>query len=221
MNKLILLLTIITLSFSCSSDSNPNSNNPTNGNVNYYFKIKINGVEHKVQGNTSGFYPGFNPNLCQASVYSTTNLAFFINDITNPNYVGGQNLQLQVSIPNCHVGLNEASMFFLTSPVLSNFLSNSGNVGSSYVENSGFYCASNWGNICQYPLYSSYQYKITINITDMGTPNGPQGFGNTFKGSYNGPIYFGTSSNTSTAGQIYNMNIPMQFSMEFEAYRTN
>ena len=41
-------------------------------------------------------------------------------------------------------------------------------------------------------------------------------YGNTVKGSFNGPIYFGTSS-----GLVYNMNIPMQFSMEFEAYRIN
>ena len=219
MKKLILLLTVINLSFSCSSDSNSNSNNPSNGNVDYYFKIKINGVEHKVQGNTSSFLAGYNPNQCQAFIGTTTSLFFTINDITNPNYVSGQNLHLQVSIPNCHVGLNEASMFFLNSPVLSNFLSNSGNVGSSYVENSGLYCETNFGNICQYPLYSSYQNKITINITDMGTPYTTQGYGNTFKGSYNGPIYFRTFSNTSTEGHIYNMNIPMQFSMEFEANR--
>ena len=215
MKKLILLLTIITLSFSCSSDSNSSSNNQSNGNVNYYFKIKINGVEHKVQGNTSSFSAGYNPNLCYASVSSTTLLAFFINDITYPNYFSGQNLQLQVLIPNCQVGLNQATINILSSPVFSNFLSNSGTT-SSYVETSGLYCQFSSGNICPYPSFGTYQNKITINITDMGTPNGPQGYGNTFKGSYNGPIYFGDFSDN-----IYNMNIPMQFSMEFEAYRVN
>jgi uncharacterized protein YxeA len=215
MKKIILLLTVITLSFSCSSDSNSNSNNPSNGNVNYYFKIKINGVEHKVQGNTSSSLAGYNPNLCYASVGSTTILAFWIDDITYPNYVSGQNLQLQILIPNCHVGLNQASLTILSSPVWENFFQNSG-TNSNFVETSGLYCQSGSGSICPYPSFGTYQNIITIDITDMGTPNGPQGYGNTFKGSYNGPIYFGNFSNN-----VYNMNIPMQFSMEFEAYRTN
>ena len=123
MKKLILLLTIITLSFSCSSDSNSNSNNPSNGNVNYYFKIKINGVEHKVQGNTSGFAVGndntsdLNPNTCEAQVAGGISLSFVIADITRPNYVSGQNLAISLAIPNCHVGLNEATLTIYASPV--------------------------------------------------------------------------------------------------------
>ena len=212
MKKLILLVAFVSILFSCSNGGNASSsnNNSSSGNVDYYFKIKINGVEHKVQGNTSGF-AGYNPNLCQASVSSTTGLGFWIDDITYPNYVSGQNLRLSVSIPNCHVGQNQATVIFLSSPVFDAFTPSA---SSAFVENSGLYCAQPTNN-CSYPLISNYSSKITINITDMGT-TGAQGYGNTFKGNYNGTIYFGTYSNG-----VHNMNIPMQFSMEFEAYRTN
>ena len=218
MKKLVLLLTIITLSYSCSSDSNSNSNNPSNGNVNYYFKIKINGVEHKVQGVTIGneeFYAA--NNSCSAMVTGTTSLMFSIDDITRSNYVSGQNLKIQISIPNCHLGLNQAdvsiqSPLFEQPPYLNS---------AFFVENSGLYCNTNYANICQGPLISEFFNKITINITDMGTPQVSQGYGNTFKGSYNGPIYFGTSTTNPAGANVYNMNIPKQFSMEFEAYRVN
>jgi hypothetical protein len=213
MKKLVLLLTIITLSYSCSSDSNSNSNNPSNGNVNYYFKIKINGVEHKVQGNTSD---DNNQNGCSASVGSTTVLGFSINDITSPNYISGQYLSIGVTITNCHVGLNQANIY-ISSPVKDAFYQPLAPT-SDIVENSGLYCLT--VSSLPYPLFSTYANKITINITDMGTPNGPQGFGNTFKGSYNGPIYFGNMTLMNNLN-VFNMNIPMQFSMEFEAYRVN
>lgn len=233
MKKLILFLAVTTILFSCSSDSNSNSNNPSNGNVNYYFKIKINGVEHKVQGNTSGFAVGINnaynqnPNNCYAQIGTTTILLFTIADITKPNYVSGQTLQLLVQIPNCQLGLNQATISLVTSPVRDNFLSNLGSNISGFVENSGLYCGTP-SSLCQYPLWQSYNNKININITDLGTPteypststNYLFNYGNTVKGSFAGPIYYGTSSTTSGV-QVFNMNIPMQFSMEFEAYRIN
>ena len=235
MKKLILLLTVITILFSCSSDSNSNSNNPSNGNVDYYFKIKINGVEHKVQGNTSGFAVNNNdndfdnnPNACQAQIGTTTSLFFKIADITRPNYISGQALWMQVSIPNCQVGLNQANLGYITSPVWDDFVQNSSETNGVFVENSGLYYITNF--YCQGPLLSQFVGKITINITDMGTPtqypsSNPSvylyNYGSTVKGNFNGPIYYGTSSINSGCGQINNMNIPMQFSMEFEAYRIN
>ena len=237
MKKLIILLTISSLFFSCSNNSNSNNannnnNNSSNGNVNYYFKIKINGVEHKVQGNTSGFAVGnnnsyqSNPNLCQATIGTTTQLNFKIADITYPNYVSGQNLQMVVYIPNCHLGLNQASVYINPSPVLDAFTSSSVVESSNWVENSGWYCTS--GGCQGYPLWSTYNNKITLNITDMGTPSQmntgnsgyPFNYGNTFKGSFNGPIYFHTGPIVSNINSV-NFNIPMQFSMEFEAYRIN
>lgn len=234
MKKLILILTLSSLLFSCSNggNSNSNNNNSSSGNVDYYFKIKINGVEHKVQGNTSGFGSGnmnfYNgqPNSCIANIGTTTSLGFIIADITQPNYVSGQNLQMSISIPNCHVGLNQATVYIASSPIYSAFGTNLGvNKALNWVENSGLYCFNN----CQGSSYSSYTNKITLNITDMGTSTQSNtvnpsvnylNYGSTFKGNYNGPVYF--SNNTITYGtQNINYNIPMQFSMEFEAYRAN
>ena len=213
MKKLILFLAVTTILFSCSSDSNSNSNNPSNGNVNYYFKIKINGVEHKVQGNT---IDGINQNYCYAAVSTTTQLGFSISDITSPNYISGQYLSIAVTITNCHVGLNQASIS-IYSPVKDAFYQPLQTYSfSDIVENSGLYCGT--VSYLPYPLFSNHNNKITINITDMGTAQGSQGFGNTFKGNYNGPIYFGNITQIDNL-TVFDMNIPMQFSMEFEAYR--
>ncbi len=237
MKKIILLLTFTILLFSCSNNddnsSSSNTNgNTTNGNVNYYFKININGVEHKVQGNTSSFGGGnnqniyiSNPNECRAMIGTTTGLLFKIADITNPNYVSGQNLFMIVNIPNCRVGLNQATLTFLTSYALDDFMSSLGKNSIGFVENSGLYCYGAYN--CEGSEYTSYSNKITINITDMGTPTGANtinpsqnlfNYGKTFKGSYSGPVYFAKEFNNRDS---FIMNIPMQFSMEFEAYRIN
>jgi len=233
MKKLILLLTISFLLFSCSNGGNAssNNNNSSSGNVDYYFKIKINGVEHKVQGNTSGFAVGnnnaynLNPNFCRADIGTTTMLFFYIADITKPNYVSGQNLQMCISIPNCHIGQNQATVNVLSSPVIDTFTSSSGANSTYWVDTSGVYCNGATSN-CSYPLFSTYSHKITLNITDMGTPSqypstnlnsNIYAYGNTFKGNYDGTIYFENGPFTTTL----NCNIPMQLSMEFEAYRTN
>ncbi len=220
MKKLILLLTVTSILFSCSSDSNSNSNNPSNDNVNYYFKIKINGVEHKVQGNTSGFGTGINgnffnlnPNLCEALISNTTSLKFKIADITKPNFVSGQTLDLWILIPNCQVGQNQAEFIVFQSPVYDTFCSISSIPNGTiwgFEQNSGIYNgASNTNN------------KITVNITDMGTSSTSSGqsfnYGNTLKGNFTGPVYL---PSTLLGGQ-FNYNIPMQLDMNFSAYRIN
>ena len=233
MKKLILLLVFVSILSGCSNGGNASSsNNSSSGNVDYYFKIKINGVEHKVQGNTSGFAIGNinsfqnNPNECVAGIGTTTQLIFKIADITKSNYVSGQNLQMVVYIPNCHVGLNQASVYISSSPVFDAFKSSILPYASDiFIENSGLYSPySNQSN--SYTLYSN---KITLNVTDMGTPTqfnavNPSvnyyNYGITFKGNYNGTVYF---TNDSVGGntQSISFDIPMQFSMEFEAYRYN
>lgn len=218
MKKIIFILAVVSYLYSCSNGGNvssSNNNNSSNGNVDYYFKIKINGVEHKIQGNTSDL-GGYNPNVCSANIGTTTVLTFIIADVTRPNYVSGQNLQVQVHIPNCHVGLNQATIYINNSPVLDSFHVNSGTTGFyAWVENSGLYCINT--NNC--PSYlSSYTNKITLNVTDMGTPAQGLLYGNTFKGSYNNTVYF-TNGAVSVNTQNINFNIPMQFSIDFEAYR--
>jgi hypothetical protein len=219
MKNLIFLLTITTILFSCSSDSNSNSNT-SNGNVDYYFKIKINGVEHKVQGNTSGFGTGINgnlfnlnPNSCEALISNTTQLTFKIADITKPNFVSGQTLYLWIFIPNCQVGQNQADFAIFQSPVYDSFCSISSIPNGTlwgFEQNSGIYSVS-----------SNTNNKITVNITDMGTPSNSSGqsfnYGNTLKGNFTGPVYL---PSTLLGGQ-FNYNIPMQLDMNFSAYRIN
>ena len=220
MKKIILLLTFTLLLVSCSSDDNNSSGsngngNTTNGNVNYDFKININGVEHKVQGNTSGFgtgvsgnYYGLNPNSCEAIISNTTQLTFKIADITKPNFVSGQTLYLIISIPNCQVGQNQAEFSLFESPVYDTFCSNLTYGSNGFEQNSGIYSVSN-------------NNKITINITDMGTSSIFSGqsfnYGNTLKGNFTGPVYLAST----LSGGLSNYNIPMQLNMSFSAYRIN
>jgi hypothetical protein len=230
MKKIILLLTFTLLLVSCSSDDNNSSGsdgngNTTNGNVNYDFKININGVEHKVQGNTSGFGTGisgnsylFNPNSCQAQISNTTSLTFKIADITKPNFVSGQTLFMMLNIPNCQVGQNQAEFAIFQSPVYDIFSSNlvipNGYWG--FQQNSGTYSSS---------TITSTRNKITVNITDMGTSltssvtSSGQSFnyGNTFKGNFTGPVYLPST----ISGSQCNYNTPMQLDMSFSAYRIN
>lgn len=236
MKKNILLLTMSLFFFSCSNDSNPVNNNPVNNdnNTDYGFSININGVTHSVQGNTNDFgadnlnMPSLNPNYCSASVGTTTLLSFAITDITSPNYISGQNLFMTMSISNCHVGQNEATLTFLTAPVLDEFRASlSGNSTGTIVQNSGFYCNNSLNSGCTYPLLGTYANKITINITDMGTPtvqntgsevlNDIVNYGNTLKGSFSGPLYVSTNQ----TGGVVTCTTPLQFNMSFSAYRVN
>ena len=219
MKKSILFLTIASLFLSCSnSDSSSGVNSA--GNVDYFFNININGVDHKVQGNTSGLgtvVPGnsfiLSPNQCQAQISNTTQLTFKIADITKPNFVSGQTLYLVIYIPNCQVGQNQAEFAIFQSPVYDTFCSNSSIYSGTtfgFHQNSGIHNYS-----------GSTRNKITINITDMGTSltSSAQGYnyGNTFKGNFTGPVYL---SSTFISGQ-FNDNIPMQLDMSFSAYRIN
>ncbi len=219
MKKSILFLTIASLFLSCSNSDSQGGGNSA-GNVDYFFNININGVEHKVQGNTSGFDTGnpfisflSNPNQCQTMIGNTTQLTFKIADITKPNFVSGQTLYLQINIPNCQVGQNQAEFAIFQSPVYDTFCSNSSIYSGTIL---GFHQNSGIHNYS-----TSSRNKITVNITDMGTPStsSAQGYnyGNTFKGNFTGPVYL---SSTFISGQ-FNDNIPMQLDMSFSAYRVN
>ena len=225
MKKSILFLTIASLFLSCSnSDSDSSGGVNSAGNVDYFFNININGVEHKVQGNTSGFGTGIsgnnyglNPNTCQATISTTSVLQFKIADITKPNFVSGQNLFITIYIPNCHIGQNQAMVNINTSPVYDSFRSNLPiNNGSVmyFQQNSGIYIGG-----------AGTSNYITVNITDMGTSFNsstlPYSYGNTFKGNLTGPVYFPSTSSMVGGQTNYNYNIPMQLDMSFSAYRIN
>lgn len=151
-----------------------------------------------------------NLNSCQAQISNTTQLTFKIADITKPNFVSGQTLYLLIYIPNCQVGQNQAEFALFQSPIYDTFRSNLTYGGYGFNQNSGIHNYS-----------GSNRNKITINITDMGTPSASSGqsfnYGNTVKGNFTGPVYL----SSTFSGGLLNDNIPMQLDMSFSAYRTN
>lgn len=233
MKKILAFVFLIVVLLGCSSDSDSGNNNNNNGdNVDYEFTIKINGVVHKVKGNTADFISeygsnlyGFNPNRCYATIGTTTYLQFTIADITKSNFISGQTLTVNIFIPNCQLGDNEA-VVNISGPVLDSFDSTN-NTGGIFVENSGLYCFSNAGS-CQYPYMEDFRNKVTINITDLGispttninSQNGNSiNYGDTFKGNFSGTVYYSTPFNSVVVPA--NFNIPMQLSVDFKAIRIN
>ena len=225
MKKLILLLTIITLSFSCSSDSNSSNNNNNNSFTNsmdYEFTITINGEVHKVKGNTTNGIPKgtvftgttYINNQCEIISAGVQKIVYLkLNDLTTSNYISGQNMECQITLPNLLLGINEAQVLFNGSY----FDSVSTSLGA-YSPGSGisFY----WFQSISGPSNSTFSRKIPITITDLGTtssnPNNPgyiYNFGQTVKGNYSGTIYLSSNSGFT------NFNIPIQISIDFKALR--
>lgn len=231
MKKIILLLIFTTLLHSCSSDSSSSSNNNGNNNggnngnsftnsMDYEFTITINGEVHKVKGNTTNGIPkgtvftgtNYINNQCEIISAGVQKIVYLkINDLTTSNYISGQNMECQITLPNLLLGINEAQVLFNGSY----FDSVSTSLGA-YSQGSGisFY----WFQSISGPSNSTFSRKIPITITDLGTTssntNNPgyiYNFGQTVKGNYSGTIYL--SSN------LTNYNIPVQISIDFKALR--
>ena len=196
--KKLLFLTIATLSLiSCSSDNN--SDNSTGSNVDYEFTITVDGVVHKVKGNTANGIPKgsvlapdtFNwiDNTCIAQISSQILLG--INDITEPNYVSGQHLTAYLYFNNLALGVNQM-VYPSNIQIAGEALSFSTTSGSTV--NSG----------------------LPITITDLGTniikDYPPYNFGRTLKGNYSGTVYkWNPSTNQYT--------VPTQLSIDFKVLR--
>ena len=220
MKKLIFLLLVITLSYSCSSDSNNSSNNNGNSFTNsmdYEFTITINGEVHKVKGNTTNGIPvnmssppnHYINNRCDISSGGISKTVFLLlSDITESNYVSGQNIQCTISLPSQSIGINQANVT-LNGPYFSALYTSLGAISSlGFSATSGIISNTSTLNI------------LPITITDLGTtssnPNNPiYNFGETVKGNYSGTIYL--ASQVNSAG--INFNIPVQLSIDFKALR--
>jgi len=223
MKKIILLLTLTILLFSCSKDDdNSSSSNlngdTTNGNVNYEFTITINGTVHKVKGNSKDGIPfgglsgtGAVQNTCVSSLNPVfgAGVQLGINDVTTPNYISGQNMQVQIILPNPLLGTNQATLSFTGNY----FETLATSLGSNYL---GFMSFSSDNGV-------SPNNNIPIIITDLGTPtklvnNGSTySFGQTIKGNYSGTIYL---SRVVTNVGIFS-DIPVTLSIDFKALRLN
>lgn len=225
MKKTLLFLTIVSLLFSCSSDNNNSSNNNGNSFTNsmdYEFTITINGDVHKIKGNTTNGIPygmqnagvHWIDNKCMAESSSGVNLK--INDITESNYISGQNLECNIILPNLLIGSNQASVQFIgnyfdtLSSSLGGYSTGSSLNGFSYFQTSNGVWNSSLGN------------KLPIVITDLGSntisgqvpPLPYYSFGETLKGNYNGTIYISRYING-----IRTCDIPVQISIDFKALR--
>ena len=105
----LLLLSFLTILSACNkSDSNIN---PNAQNVDYEFTITINGLSHKIKGNTVNGIP-MTPNSCWASNPSGL-VSLKIKDVSASNYIIGQVLGCTISLPNLDLGLNnKCNLFF-------------------------------------------------------------------------------------------------------------
>jgi hypothetical protein len=224
MKKLLTLIVVLTIGLFLSCSNNNDTSSGNNG-VNYEFTITVNGVVHKVKGNSSGGIPlasfgsGIVQNRCYASF--TTNGAVVllgINDVTSPNYISGQNMQVQIVLQNPLLGTNQALISF------------TGNYFDTLATSLGAYIYSGFNSYSSTLVAvngGSRNQTIPIVITDLGTPttlvnNGSTySFGQTIKGNYSGTIYLQRCSNlgTSSGGCYY--DIPVQLSIDFKALRIN
>jgi hypothetical protein len=220
MKNIILLIAFTSLLFSCSGDNNNSSNNNGNSFTNsmdYEFTITVNGVVHKVKGNTTSGIPyGIINNIqhlinnkCFAIISGTSVISdLAINDVTAPNYMSGQNLECLIQFPNLLLGSNQATVYFQGGY----FQTLATSLGAS-----SFYFQTVSGT-----LNSQIFNKLPITITDLGSTstnsvgNGGSNynqyiFGQTLKGNYSGTIYLQNNNGQCT--------IPVQMSIDFKVLR--
>lgn len=226
MKKIILLFSFFALLFSCSSDSENSSNNNGNSFTNsmdYEFTITINGEVHKVKGNTTDgipngtVYSAFHSinNSCTANNGSYTQIiSLKINDVTESNYISGQNLECGISFPNLLLGINQASVSF-TGSYFDTFYTNG---QSNFVPGGWHFHTSNG-------LQTSNINNLPITISDLGSnslinqpyPLPLYNFGQTLKGNYSGTIYLRNGDVNPL--NLNTFDIPVQLSIDFKALR--
>jgi hypothetical protein len=194
--------------------------------MDYEFTITINGEVHKVKGNSRDGVPnsgvGYDTtqNKCVASFTPSfgAGVQLGVNDVTSPNYISGQNMSVQIILPNPLLGTNQAQLIF------------TGNYFDTLATSLGAYIYSGF-NYYSSTLVAvnggSTNTIIPITITDLGTPttlvNNGSGysFGQTIKGNYSGTIYLRRCSNLGTSGGGCYYDIPVQLSIDFKALRLN
>ena len=182
MKKLLFLSAL--LIFSCSSDDSSNNNNS-----NYFFEFELFDVINRVEGNYEDFISGqveTNTCLTGSSVGGWTS-SLVLGDISEDNYVSGQNFNFSFRIPNGQIGANNSTdVIILYGPYISEYLQEiNGFAGIRFSEIEG----DIWG--------AESNNKLTnIEITDFGEPgylsNDMQNFidGRSFKASYEKTVYF-------------------------------
>jgi hypothetical protein len=204
----LLLLSFLTILSGCNkSDSNIN---PNAQNVDYEFTITINGLSHKIKGNTVNGIPSIDEhNTCASSLQG---IFLAIKDVSSSNYKSGKVLGCTILIPSMVAwGVNNALLNFDTSP--GGYFSNlTDSLGANY---NYFFSTTKGGTI------GNGGYNIPITITDVGNapttytyPSFGYNHTKTCKGNFNGILYM---QNKKTA--VY--DVPINISIDFKAVRIN
>ncbi|MDA9656044.1 hypothetical protein N9S96_00080 [Flavobacteriales bacterium] len=216
--SLFILLTLLCF-FSCEQEAKLTPTSSSANPVDYEFTIKLNGVTHKIQGNTSITVPitGFGSNGCYSQNYPTLGhyVILDLNDASATNYINGQTLSWNISFDNLLLGNSIASVSSV------NFGANS--YLSSFIDLIGGF---NNGSL-QISSVQTLDYTpipLTFNITDLGTPTvqnpNPTGtlsdiyiWGESLKGNFSGTVY---AQSDNILGPY---DIPFQLEIDFEVIR--
>ena len=198
----LLLLSFFTILSGCNkSDSNIN---PNAQNVDYEFTITINGLSHKIKGNTVNGGIPMTPNKCWATNPSGL-VSLGITDVSASNYISGQVLGCTITLPNLALGVNNATLRF------------DGGYWTNLIDSLGVY--SNYGFSTTRGGSAASGSTIPFNITDLG--DAPTTYINpylvynhtkTLKGNFNGILYM-----VSKVSLKY--DIPINISINFKAVR--
>ena len=201
MKFILLLLSFLTILSGCKkADSNIN---PNAQNVDYEFTITINGLSHKIKGNTVNGEPtllGPTHNKCYTNtIYG--GIVLETNDVSEFNYLSGKVLKCDIQFQNYStLGVNNARLNFYQTDYWNELTDSLGCYN-------GAFSITNDGTIDQ---------NIPITITDLG--NAPTGvFGNqnhtkTRKGNFNRTLYMVRRS----TGKF---DVPINISIDFKAVR--
>jgi hypothetical protein len=199
----LLLLSFLTILSGCNkSDSNIN---PNAQNVDYEFTITINGLSHKIKGNTVNGAPfaGVSVNTCYA--YPPYGVWLAIKDVSASNYKSGKVLGCTILLPNLALGVNNGMLQFdmSTGGYFRNLVDSLGAFGSTFSPTIG----------------GDSGYNIPINITDLGNapttytyPTFGYNHTKTCKGNFNGIIYMQRKS-------TFKFDVPINLYIDFKAVR--
>ena len=208
MKKLIYLFLGL-LIFACSSDDSSGNSD----GVDYFFEVEFGDVINRVEGNSS--YELYElPSLIYSNQCygSTASVNLSISDITQEDYVSGQNMSIVMSFDNAQLGSNTLTITNFGGFYIEEYLESLG------VDETALFLG---GFVENEPMSfldgQSERNKISnINITDLGTPSTQNGgtivATGTINGTYEGILYF-----PSSYGSDYDIPVPIR--IEFNAVR--
>jgi|SaaInlStandDraft_1057018.scaffolds.fasta_scaffold57973_2 hypothetical protein len=211
MKKLLLPLLFLPLLFNSCKKAEEKSTPLISGNVDYEFTIKINGYEHKIEGNTFDGDPFGNGGVYSLNNYCASNnngVFLEIKDISESNFISGEVIRCVILFPNLSLGINNVNISFM------------GTSHSGYWINIADSLQVSPSSIQSTMGPNLNQYDIPITITDLGSaPNITSTYfhNSTLKGYFNGTVYLRNLDATSP--DYYTWNIPMQLELDFECVR--